>query len=311
MKDFGVIVTCSKSDYLFAKGCCASVKYFMGDVPICLLVDGEFPTDELTETYGVSVINKSTVKHAMLAERSFGWGLTKMIAFWESPFQHFLLLDADTCVWGDIRKLVEYDQYDVVVDIPCYKYSDQSITEFFFNVNRINDYFPEFNFRQHQYVCTGVLFAKRDIFSLTEYKEILDLKDKEADLFKYGEMGFLNFMLFRAKQEGRLRVGAADIQYIVTDYKFCDTESKFPVQHIPAVDYAHTVIHWAGGDKPVKQKADVYSVPMTFFRKKFLKDKGSAPWATEVILAFEDYQWVVRKQTPYYKRRLKEMLFNR
>jgi hypothetical protein len=33
MKDFGIIVACYQKDYRFAKGCCASIRYFLGDVP--------------------------------------------------------------------------------------------------------------------------------------------------------------------------------------------------------------------------------------------------------------------------------------
>ncbi|WP_434222373.1 hypothetical protein ACOKW7_03225 [Limnospira platensis CENA597] len=100
IQDFGIIIACCFKDYHFAAGCCASIRYFGGDVPICLIVDGDFNTTSLEKTYGVKIINQKTVKHPFLKENSFGWGLTKMIAFWESPWQNFLFLDADTIIWG-------------------------------------------------------------------------------------------------------------------------------------------------------------------------------------------------------------------
>lgn len=62
MKDFGVIVTCHKADYLLTKGCCASIRYFMGDVPLCLIIDEEFPLDGLLETYNAVAITRDKVK---------------------------------------------------------------------------------------------------------------------------------------------------------------------------------------------------------------------------------------------------------
>jgi hypothetical protein len=55
MEDFGIIIACCDQDYLFAKGCCASIRYFLGDVPICLLIDGTFSVSALEKSYGVRV----------------------------------------------------------------------------------------------------------------------------------------------------------------------------------------------------------------------------------------------------------------
>ena len=54
LNNFGIIVVTTKDDFIYAKGCCASVKYFMPDVPLCLLVDGEFDLNglpEVSDTY--------------------------------------------------------------------------------------------------------------------------------------------------------------------------------------------------------------------------------------------------------------------
>jgi hypothetical protein len=53
-------------------------------------------------------------------------------------------------------------------------------------------------------------FGKKEhILALDEYMEILDFTEMHPGIFKYGEMGFLNFMLFRAADEGRIRLGKA------------------------------------------------------------------------------------------------------
>lgn len=101
MKDFGIIVAYYRKDYNFAKGCCASIRYFLGNIPICLIVDGTFSVRELEKTYGVCALYRDNVTNHVLRERSFGLGLPKMVSFWESPWENFLYLDADTVVWGD------------------------------------------------------------------------------------------------------------------------------------------------------------------------------------------------------------------
>ena len=39
MNHSGAIVTCTRHDYLYAKGTCANIRYFMKDILLCLLVD--------------------------------------------------------------------------------------------------------------------------------------------------------------------------------------------------------------------------------------------------------------------------------
>ncbi|MBZ8179424.1 hypothetical protein [Oscillatoria salina] len=292
MEDFGVIIACCYQDYLFAKGCCASVRHFLGDVPLCLLVDGSFPVDSLVNVYGVKVINHQNVSNQILRQRSFGWGKTKMVAFWESPWQHFLMLDADTNVWGDVLKYANFQDYDVVIDRPNYGYPDSEIIEFFFDIEGVEKHFPDFNWQVHRdkYFCTGTFFATRDIFSLDEYIEILDFTEKYPHIFKYGEMGFLNFMLFRAADAGKIRLGQADMQIIVPDYDRNDLKKRFPVTETgPVVENNEAkVIHWCG-PKPLLATKKAYADPMSFCRRQFLDlEKGLSGNQADLALRWED-----------------------
>jgi hypothetical protein len=294
MEDFGIIVACCASDYLFAKGCCASIRYFLGDVPLALLIDGTFPVTDLEKNYGVKVINHNTVSHKALRERSFGWGKTKMVAFWESPWKHFLMLDADTMVWGNLLKYANFQDYDFIVDKPCYTYPDEAVTEYFFDIAGIEQYFPEYPWQKYrdQYFCTGTFFATRDSFTLEEYLEILDFTESHPGIFKYGEMGFLNFMIFRGADTGKLRVGQADMQLLVPDFEQQDLRKRFPMQKEGPVntDDNATVIHWCG-PKPTLSTTKVYADPMSFFRRKCLQDvEGIKGINAEIALQQEDWQ---------------------
>lgn len=293
MEDFGVIVACCDQDYLFAKGCCASIRHFLGDVPICLLVDGTFSVSDLEKAYNVRVINHLNVKHQVLRQRSFGWGKTKMVAFWESPWQNFLVLDADTIVWGNLLKFANFEKFDFIIDRPCYEYSDEAVAEFFFDLPGIEQHYPNFPWQKYRnnYFCTGCFFAKRDVFNLDDYIAILDFVEKYPKVFKYGEMGFLNFMIFRGVNEGKIRLGQEDWQFLVPDFPLEALQKRFPMTAAgPEVQGEDaTVIHWCG-PKPMLASSQVYAEPMSFCRRKFQQDAwGKSGLSAELSLQVEDF----------------------
>jgi len=98
-QDFGVIIACWKGDAHYALGCYASIRFFMPNTPVCFLYDGDLLPPVIAAIPEVQYITRLTVKNRHLKERSFGPGFTKMVAFFESPFETFLYLDADTTVW--------------------------------------------------------------------------------------------------------------------------------------------------------------------------------------------------------------------
>lgn len=308
MEDFGIIIACCYQDYLFAKGCCASIRYFLGDVPIALIVDGGFSVSSLEDAYNVQVINHNTITNEVLKNRSFGWGKTKMIAFWESPWKHFLYLDADTNVWGNVLKYQNFQQFDVIIDQAIYGYDDAMVSKFFFEVAKIEQYFPNFNWQAHRndYFCTGTFFATRGIFSLDEYVEILDFTEKNPGVFKYGEMGFLNFMLFRAADQGRIRLGQAPMQLVVPDFDQEELKKRFPVQETGPIlqnDQAQ-VIHWCG-PKPRLSTTEAYAEPMNFARRQFIQqDRGYTGATANFWLQVEDYSSLLT----VYKNKIRKRL---
>ncbi len=291
MKNFGIIVVCCKSDYWSTKACCASIRYFLGDIPICLLIDGTFSVSDLQKAYGVQIINHNNVSNKILRQRSFGYGVTKMIAFWESPFEYFLLLDADTIVWGDILKYANFQQYDLIIDQPKTIYSDTDVNKWFFDTKKIGQHFPDFSWQNRDYVCTGVILAKRGLFPLEQYIEMLDLQLNNPTMFFPGEMGFLNFMMFLGADKGNFRLGQSDIQIIVQDYEQEELKNHFLIEDSqPVLDNNEAkVIHYAG-IKALMSNSSYYIEPMTFFRKKFLKDAfGLNNYLRELAIKKEEY----------------------
>lgn len=325
MKDFGIIIACCHKDYNFAKGCCASVRHFMGNVPICLIVDGTFSTEEIERVYGAKIINRNSVRHPTLKNRSFGFGLTKMLAFWESPWEKFLFLDADTVVWGNLLERIKPEQicseYDLIADHAPECLTKDIVSSFFFDVDSIEKFFPKFRWQNYQYWVTGVFFAKRGIFKLEEYLEILDFNERNPGVFKLGEQGMLNFMTFRAVQEERIKITSQKMQVLVRQYSKEQLQEMFPIcskgpvlrdTDLPAV------IHWAGA-KPFIVNTNLFSEPMNFFRCKFAFDAWSiSEFFAKTSLAIEDFHrfrpkarfvrklsqliWTLNKpKAPFYK----------
>jgi hypothetical protein len=293
MQDFGVIVICSKNDLLFAKGCCASIRYFLGDTPICLLVDGDFDLDGLHEVYNAIVIRRENIRDEFLRTKSFGWGTTRMIAFWESPFKHFLLIDADTCIWGDIRTHANFSEYDIIIDLPDNDYDEVVINEYFFDVKSFTQLFPDFDLMKHAYVCPAVLFGKRGALDLQRYKDIMQVVENNPGMFKYGDMGFFNYLLFTAKEEKKLRLGQLDIQYLVPDYPIEDAKTRF-------------VLNSLGPN--IKNRDKYHIAPMTFFRKQYLRDKGLSVKLIDLTLRKEDFMRELSMQTRYYQKRIPQII---
>ncbi|XWK88413.1 MAG: hypothetical protein U7127_30240 [Phormidium sp.] len=294
MEDFGIIIACCDQDYHYAKGCCGSIRHFLGDVPICLIIDGEFSAKELEKAYGVKVINHLNVKNKVLRERSFGWGLTKMVAFWESPWSNFLFLDADTIVWGDMLKYANFKDFDVIVDRPLYKDSFAEFSKFFFNPQQVEKYFPEFQWQKHfgEYFCTGTFFAKRDIINLDEYINMLDLVQENPNIFWPGEQGFLNLMIFRDSDAGKLKLGQSSYQVIVPKFKSDELRNRFPIDKTGPVVQGDDacVIHWAG-PKPTLYNSQVYSEAMNFCRRKCMQEtQGLTGLPAEALLKLEDLE---------------------
>ncbi len=292
--DFGIIIGCCKQDLRYAQGCFASIRYFMPDAQVCFLYDGPQTPEVLKILPGVRTLDRSTVRSEILRERSFGPGITKMIAFFESPFEKFLFLDADTVVVGDLGRVPQWEDYDIIADRRG-QYDDAEIDRWFFDTKRIESIVPSFDFRSHRndYFCTGTFFARRGSLSLDRYLEMLDLNTKHPGLFKFWEMGFLNLMIFEAKDVRTARVDGVGYQRVVGDYDSDELQSIFTkALQDPAGTDTALVYHFPNPKHFVHQRS-VYSAPMTLFRRQFLQKYRNRSWLrSELQLLNEDLRYV-------------------
>ena len=179
---FGVIIACTGRDWPLAAGTCASVRRYMPELPICLLVDGTLSPRCLGRFPGVRILNRNDVRDDALRRESFGWGFTKMVAFWESPFERFLYLDADTCVRGDLRPLLTSGA-DVIANGRAEVIHPPEIaSRYWFDAEALGRITTGLT-GEHGFFNAGVFLARRNLFDLSSYLELLDIRKRHAGIF--------------------------------------------------------------------------------------------------------------------------------
>jgi hypothetical protein len=298
---FGVIIGCSSRDYRFAKATVAATRHFLSDVSICLLVDGEFSTRRICRKFNCTALKRSEIKNDWLRLNSFGWGITKMVAFFESPFDRFLWLDCDTIPWGDIRsKLNLSGNWDVFIDRPDKKpTSAEYVSTWFFDTSEIEKLHPEFPWQAFasMYFCTGVFAARRGCFALDDYQELLNFSRQCPTVFKFGEMGFLNYMIAREKLVDSARVSDGEIQTLICDYDYETLSSRFGLAlTLNTVICSPTVFHYTGGTKPeIRQlKTRPELSPAITFRVRALPRLLQQPKRFSLFLLELEDRWARR-----------------
>jgi hypothetical protein len=310
--DFGVIICTCKFDYFLAKGCCASVRRFLPDAPITLFVDDDLDPSPLCKAYGASVMYRRDVKDPFLREVNRGWGLPKMTLFWESPYERFLYLDCDTVLWGDVVGAHGGAMdWDMVIDVgdkegrPWRPGSGtlEMVNSEYFDTGVMSATYPQFTWQRYvdQLFCTGTYFARRGIFQLEEYKQVLETGRKTPGLSASAEMGMLNYMIFNGVEHGGLKVERRPMQ-MVSDF-YCEQYSREWFRlgaEGPVVLPEHTqVVHFTD-PKPISGWK-CFHEPMTYFRLEAARQiNGLRGAAAKAYLRAEEAPW---RFTKFYRRR--------
>jgi hypothetical protein len=277
-KELGFSVACHKGDVPLLRGCLASIKYFAPDAPICLVIDTDFDSRPFEKRYGVTTIRRRDVRHPGLQKWSFGYGTTKMVAIWETPFEKAIHIDADAVLWGDIRTNIPNADWDFVHNEP-----HEEITEFvqktqYFDPEFISNHLKNFDWQGNAYFNTGAFVFKRGVFDLEEYLGLMELRHTNIEKFGAGDQGVLNILVFQAVVEGRIKVKQAHLQSVVPVLAKAELEQRFGLEDEKPVPWVKpTVVHWAG-PKPYTANPYVFSLPMDYFREIGMREFGLPEW---------------------------------
>jgi hypothetical protein len=234
----------------------------MEDTPICVLLDGRRIPDDLRRASDVIVVCRDELEPRELRS-GFGSLRAKNAVLWASPFETFLLLDADAIVWGDMRQLADFDRFDFVLD------RRSEAMRAVMDAELVTRHVPDFVAGAHEsrFVNTGAYFGRRGVLDLDDYLELLRLSTDHPGMF-YGSQGTFNVMVFRAADRGDVRVDRRELQLMTGHTPRAELARRCAFAETgPVVSGDPFVLHWVGSPKPrVREGPNDYFAPMTFFR---------------------------------------------
>jgi hypothetical protein len=288
----GVIVVVSDWDVYLAKASCASIRHSMGNIPITLLLDD--PNTDTTELERLPNVKRMVAREVVDVDYAepFSGFWVKLVAFWTSPYERFLLIDADTLIWGDVRTYAKLDQFDFIA---VHRFTNsaklqtvEQVQRSSFDVEVIKKFDPALDWRGQEAPPSGAFFARRGVFT----KENL-MTLRQLDCWRCYDNGLLHYLVWRATREGVPRT---------TGYRF----HLFPADHtsppedrfLPQDCKRPAIIHW------ITQKPKLGRRYRAFddYRKLFLKMTGRSK-LLDARLFLEDINvWFQRQRRSLNRR---------
>lgn len=226
------------------------------------------------------------------------------------PFEHFLYLDADTIVWGDLLGTVKDLEYDFVVD-QQHSYSDAEIAQWFFDPAKLLRHYPDFNYSAFRgnYACNGTFFARRGALDLELYKQAYAIQQQDDSVFYPADMGIWNFLVFYSAQKYDLHVLSKQYQVIPVDHATRELRDDYsPLTLERRKTPPPAVIHFCG------KKAHIFSISpkvtaMNYFRLRYLTEhEGLSLDQAYKIMAKEDMLYVFKPKAKKGLAKLRRLL---
>jgi hypothetical protein len=307
--EFGIVTACHQGDYFMAKATCASIRYFMPDVPICVIVDGDFDITELQKKYDVIVMRTAEIRDARLREMCCRSTRSKLAAQWEGPFERYLWVDCDTVVLGDIVHAEPWGEADFwpMTSIEPGTVPDRNLRHYFLDPDEMKRIDAAFDANKHALFCDGAYVTRRGCLDLDRTYYMWKKTQFLPHLFSWTKcQGLTNYIVFSSESCGELSVRACDRQYIVPDHARLEFEQKFGVAaKLPPREFANpSVVHFCGV-KPLIQNWYAPSSLFTAFRiLHYSNVYGGRPLAT-----FRSWAKILREEFQMLKPRLFRKLF--
>ena len=288
---FGFVTGCHAGDKFMVHATLASMRHYCPDVPICLIVDGDFDVSDLARKYELIVLQISKLPSSHMRELIGGSSTAKHAAMWEGPFEFYVWLDSDAIVWGDftpqVRTDVDFQVFWSEISIP----TDATeippwLPHFYFDPQKLSRFDSEFDWRGHAYFSAGVFACKRDVISFEKWMEADLWSKKTPGLFgEFYDQPLLNYFVHSMRQRGEITTAISNLQHI------CSHHGREELMrdcigvgwHFPKEIRRPRVAHFCGR-KPFLLDRASYSRPFTIARLEHHRRQHSEAGAWFAVL---------------------------
>lgn len=293
--NFGIIIPVYGPDAPFVQGLLASIRHFLGSVPVCLIVEGSYNFKEIARDYDATLLYRKDFKYEVLRKYSYGWGGAGAVVNWESPFKHFLKVDSDIIIWGNVlEKMAIQPGDDFIASSPYSAINRIFLREEIFDPGYLGIYTDiPFPWENQPYFNDGFYYARRDQFDLDKYIDMIRLARTDRRALPTGNMGIMNYLVFAGAHAGRIRFRNLPIQTYVGMNTREQLQALFPMSDMPPAVPAEsaTVVHWLGPNKPYLKRKSVYPELMTWFRGLGLREHEKCPPSMiPLIMRYQDFR---------------------
>ena len=256
----------------------ASMSHYCPDVPICLIVDGDFDVSDLEKEYKLIVLRIDDLPSVEMRKVIAGGFHAKHAAMWEGPFERYVWIDSDAIVWGDftpqIRTDVDFQIFWSEISIPADATEIPAwLPHFYFDPSNLRQLDPTFDWRGHAYFSAGVFACRRNAIPFERYIHVKAVSHSIPGLFESGlntytgDMGMLNYLVHAMTQKGDLKTTVSDLQHIPGHQGIAEFEQDCASNgwRFPANIQRPRVAHFCGR-KPFFFDRQAYSKPFTIAR---------------------------------------------
>jgi hypothetical protein len=308
---FGFVTGCHAGDKFLVQATLASMKHYCPDVPICLIVDGEFDVSDLEKQYDLIVLRVSELPSEKMRNLMRGDYRAKLAAQWEGPFEFYVWLDSDAIVWGDftpqIRTDVDFQIFWSEISIPADATEIPPwLPHFYFDPQKLRKFDPEFDWRGRAYFSTGAYASRRNAIPFERYQEVNAWERRQPATFNWGEQGMVNYIVHAAADRGEMRTAMSDLQHIWLHHGKQELmqDCRGAGWHFPTTIKRSRVAHFCGR-KPFLFDRKAYSRPFTIARLEHHR-RGHNELGAWLALLQEDRRLLASK----VKRRLHNLIRN-
>jgi len=268
---FGFVTGCHVGDKFMVGATLASMRHYCPDVPICLIADGDVDVSDLEREYGLIVLRIDELPSEAMRGMIGGSYRVKLAAMWEGPFEHYVWMDSDAIVWGDFTEQVRTD-LDFQIFWPEISIAADTdevppwLPHFYFELDQLKLFDPEFEWRGHAYFSAGVYACRRNVISYDQWLETEQWGKQEPGLFQFGDQGILNYLVHAKSQRDEIKTACSDLQWSRSfDRGSIEKDCEQAGWHFPEKVSKPMVLHFCGS-KPFTINFKAYSRPFTIAR---------------------------------------------